>query len=301
MASSSSFAPRPRNDDGGGALMFQFLKAAAIGAIAGLGAYGVNQVFTNRQIVTNKFVGQLPVSDLDGLAEESDLCEYFHMLNVKQLRKYNPRAYDMALVKCNDLCFLGESIANGLLNEESSKLSSSDGPAGTGAAAIHDYETEALHLWYEIHDNLQALYNSVRNTEYEKVEQRDQQEVDYQLAVQKWETDLVQWQTRQMNRRKAQAAKEQESFDPFGDSEPVANNSNNGDGSDIPADDPKPEKPAPPANEKFRSDFVDEYATAIDLRTRQVFVYIRDTVEKFRKHQAKLQSKKKKQSNAKHT
>lgn len=271
-------------------LMFQFLKAAAVGALAGLGLVVVNEAFSKRKIVVNKYMNQLPLQDLEGLAEEADICEYFHLMNVKQFRTYNKKAYDTALEKCSDLCFLAESIAKGLLEQMKPKIELGE----VDFARELQFDTEALNLWYEVHDNLQALYNSVRDTEYDKVDARDREEENYKKAVAKWELDCVNWETRKMERQRNRLMGESDSFDPFGsitssnnDNE-KNNNNNNNTNQDENEDDPKPIKPIEPIYEKFRSDFVEEYATAIDHRTRQIFVYIRDSVDKFRKEYSKF-------------
>jgi hypothetical protein len=268
MSSEANIKRKPRFRYSHGVL-FQFLKAAAIGALAGLGIVVVNEVFSKRnKIIVNKYHRRLPIKDLEGLGEEPELCEYFHMMNVKQFRSYNTKAYDTALEKAADLCFLGESIANGILDEFIPQIRAGKLNPFTQLT----YDTEALNLWYEVHDNLQTLYNSVRDTESEKVETRDRQEEEYKRDVSKWEHDLVNWQSRKLQHERAKETENMFDFTESDDKVGIAV-----------VNDPEPQKPVEPIYEKFRSDFAEEYATAIDNRTRQVFVYIRDTLDKFRK------------------
>jgi hypothetical protein len=255
--------------------LFTLLKSAGLGALAGLGIVCLNEVFSkHKKIVVNKFHGRLPIKNLEGLGEEPEVCEYFHLMNVKQFRSINPIAYDTALEKCSDLCFLGESIANGILDEFIPKIKAHQLDPFTD---LH-YDTDALNLWYSIHDQLQILYNSVRDTEFQKVHERDLQEEKYKHDFSQWENDCLNWKTRQLERERASMKHENENlFDFSVNSVAVIAPA-------VAAElDPELIKPVEPAREKFRSDFAEEYATAIDHRTRQIFVFIRDSLDKFRK------------------
>jgi hypothetical protein len=265
-------------------LIFQLLKAAGIGALAGLGLVVVNEVFSKRsKIIINKYHGRLPIRDLEGLGEEAELCGHFHMMNVKQFRAQNSTAYDVALTKCSDLCFLAESIANGTLDDFVPQIKAGKLDPFTDLS----YDTEALNLWYEIHDNLQILYNSVRDSESKKVEARDKLEEQYKHDLAQYENDLVNWLSRklQVESESLKTGESGDMFDFMKKSEPLSEK--------IVFTEPQPQKPKELVSEKLRSDFAEDCATAIDNRTRKVFIYIRDTLDRFRRKYGQLPKRKK--------
>jgi len=253
---------------------FALVKAASAGALAGLGLLFVNEAVKKRGSVMNKYIKQLPIQGLEGLGEEHKLCEYFHELNARGFRNANPQAYDAALFKTSELYFMAEQIADGLLDRQIERIEN-----GEIDPFNLTYYVEASDLWYDIHDELQTLYNAVRDAEFERIDKRDRDEAKYLEDVAVWQSQCVLWEERRLHAQKEKMRRDMQSSTNLGEMSssappPAAQ-----------ASEPEPRKPVEPASikVKYRSDFVDDYATAIDERNLSTLFYIRDTLSKFRK------------------
>lgn len=256
---------------------FSILKSMILGSFAGLGLMVINSCLQEKSAITNNYIGKLKIEingerfAVEGMDEERDLCQWFYYLQ-ENFSQYNPQAYSDALAKTSDLCFQSRRIECGTLNEFIPRIEKGE------LDPVYDinFDNIAHNLWYAVDKNLKLLIESVRDSEREEFEHREMIEKKYKSDYKKWEKDVELWKneklTYEMQKRTQDAQK-------------LLGGSNSDEKSTSYKLRPQPIPPTEPdiIKQKLKSDIVELYAVNIDKRNMDIMIYIKKSIEKFRK------------------
>jgi hypothetical protein len=275
-----NFTKRKQTDSYAHTFSFSIIKAMFLGSFAGLAALVVNSSMQEKSAVTNNFVRKLKieingeVSGVEGMDEEINLSQWFLFLQ-ENYRKYNQQAYNTALEKTSDLCFTSRQIQCGALEEFIPRVKNGQ---------IHpvidiDIDDTAKSLWYKIHDNLEQLVESVRDSERKEFNEREKIEKQFKSEYTKWQHDMELWKNEKLNYEMQQRTQE---------ANKLFFNKKSTSSSDeflLPPLRPQPSEPIEPEyiKQKLKSDIAELYAVNIYQRNMEIMLYIKKSIEKFRK------------------
>lgn len=164
-------------------------KHALYGAICGLGIGFTQDLLKNKGRVINHYKPRLKIG-VEGMDDQIDLCQRFVFL--RQFETYHPRAYDKALLRCEDLCVLGERLATPKIFQELSE-SVRLGKV-KDVYKEFDFDVKSEKYWFKLCKQLKRLLIKVRKSEKQLFLDREYHEKDYAEKEKIYKKTLQHWE-----------------------------------------------------------------------------------------------------------
>jgi hypothetical protein len=172
-------------------------KHALYGELCGLGIGIAQDLLKNKGRVINHYKPRLKIS-VEGMDDQIDLCQRF--LQLAQYETYHPKAYDKALLRCEDLCVLGERLATPKIFHELSE-SVRLGKV-QDVYKEYDFDAKSEKYWFKLCRQLKRLLIQVRKSEKQLFLDREYHEKDYVEKEKLYKKALQHWESMEADAKK---------------------------------------------------------------------------------------------------